>query len=149
MSKENGKLYKTKKPLLQYVLPSGEVISFGKRKRYRTKDEEEIAFLDAEANGKYPQHWVAEDQDESDEEPMAPGTNMELRAQQLREFLATSSKGAGDPVVAQDSAHKSPIKPASTEDSPLTGGVAVPSTRYTQQETIAALRSAKIKQDNK
>ena len=130
-------LFEVSAPYFQALLPNGKRVYFGKNTKYRTSDPVEIAYLTAESKTGDGIIWIPEDQDQSVEPLPAPGSNVKLREQQLREFLQKQA-----PLVMPDS--KSGLHAVSTAESPLTGGQSPASARYTQQETIAALKGVKV-----
>ena len=129
---EEFKLYKTSKPLLQFMTRGGKVISFTKG-RLRTTDKEAIKLLDGMLEAGEKVFHLAADQNEP--EPMKPGSNVELRRQQIREFLASQR---AEVHIAQVPAQ--PLKATSTADSPITGGVNPAAPQFTQAETISAIK---------
>lgn len=117
--------------------PNGQRVPFNDIGLFRTSDPEMIKFLDAEATV-----HRAQDQSRKLDVPNRPGMDAGLRAKQLREFLANSKHGEGKPVT--DGAKAAKFSPAPSTASPLTGGTNPASPRYSQAETIAALKGARV-----
>lgn len=140
-------LFKTSSPLLQMRMPDGGIISFGKHKLYRAVNEIEEKFLKIESELRNPVLSVSEDQDADKTAFVTPGDNKELRASQIRQFLAQTKNGQGPEVDAGNSPNGPQFKTVSTADSPLTGGVNAASQRFKQADVAAVLKSGKILTD--
>lgn len=140
---ENSVLFQTGCAGLRMVMGGDKEIIFGKSTKYRTSDADEIRFLKKEASFKGGVVWIPEDQTQSTEPPKPAGTNRELRAEQLKEFLASKA----NTVTVQNSVKAPGISMVSSTSSPTTGGTNPASPRYTQQETISALKGAKVVKD--
>lgn len=80
------------------------------------------------------------DPKEPEIEGYAPGTDHELRQQQLKEFMERQTKQ----IDAGSTENKAAMTVASTASSPTTGGKSVPAPHFTKADT-AALLASKLK----
>ena len=136
--KPEGVLFETSQPQVHMITRSGRHIIFSAGKKYRATHPEEIALLETEADTPGGVVRVAADQSASVDPPLPPGSNRTLREQQLRDFLTKQ------PVLKVQGSSGKHLGMASSQDSPLTGGTTPATQRFSQAETIAALKQVRI-----
>jgi hypothetical protein len=126
-------VYKSHQEFLRVKLKGVQIV-FHKR-RCVTTDEKVIAVLD-EITKTPNSLGIYVDENERTTSTLPPGTDWELRQQQIREFQAKQHENIDAGTYPQV-----PLHVTSSKDSPLTGGKSLPTSRFTHAEVASVLKA--------
>lgn len=130
--KKVAKVFKSTMPFLRMIAAKKEVVFQGGRAI--VSDAKVAEYLEAEiAAGN---RFIFIDPNEKETTDLPPGSDEELKQKQLQEFLA-----AQNARLAPSSTAPGNFTPASTADSPTTGGRSAPAPRFTAADAKKLLET--------
>lgn len=135
-SEAKARVFKSREADLRLVV-DGVDVQFHKR-RLVTSDPEMIALLEKLVKDK--PLGIRIDPNEVETSVLPPASDAELRRQQILEFRAKQNT-----FIDAGNSKPTPLRVATSADSPTTGGRNSGSTRFTKEELLAALGSSAAK----